>query len=86
VRLRVQSLIPEIAELTIFYLNLVTLARLNATNRKKRIQQKFGGEVPAGFVCYRFRRPLTSRLRCAPRSRGDDQEPMIEQTRRSSEV
>jgi tryptophanyl-tRNA synthetase len=49
----VQSLIPEIAELTIFYLNLVTLARLERNPTvKTEIQQKFGGEVPAGFVCY----------------------------------
>ena len=49
----VQSLIPEIAELTIYYLNLVTLARVERNPTvKTEIAQKFGDEVPMGFVCY----------------------------------
>jgi tryptophanyl-tRNA synthetase len=79
----VQSLIPEIAELTIFYLNLVTLARLERNPTvKTEIQQKFGGEVPAGFVCY----PVSQAADITAFDAhlvpvGDDQDPMIEQTR-----
>ena len=79
----VQSLVPEIAELTIYYLNLVTLARVERNPTvKTEIQQKFGSEVPMGFVCY----PVSQ---CADITAfgahlvpvGDDQAPMIELTR-----
>ncbi|MFA5074604.1 MAG: tryptophan--tRNA ligase [Candidatus Babeliales bacterium] len=50
----IQSLIPEIAELTIFYLNLVTLARLqrNPTVKDEMKQKGFGANIPAGFLVY----------------------------------
>lgn len=76
----VQSLVPEIAELTIYYLNLVTLARVERNPTvKTEIKQKFGNEVPMGFVCY----PVSQ---CADITAfgadlvpvGDDQKPMIE--------
>lgn len=79
----VQSLIPEIAELTVYYLNLVTLARVERNPTvKTEIKQKFGNEVPMGFVCY----PVSQ---CADITAfgadlvpvGDDQKPMIELTR-----
>jgi tryptophanyl-tRNA synthetase len=79
----VQSLVPEIAELTIYYLNLVTLARVERNPTvKTEIKQKFGNEVPMGFVCY----PVSQ---CADITAfgahlvpvGDDQKPMIELTR-----
>ena len=46
-----QSCIPEIAELTLYYLNLVTVSRLRQNPTvKEEIQQKgFGEQVPAGF-------------------------------------
>ncbi|MGV3525477.1 MAG: tryptophan--tRNA ligase [Candidatus Sericytochromatia bacterium] len=79
----VQSLIPEIAELTVYFLNLVTLARVERNPTvKTEIKQKFGHEVPMGFVCY----PVSQ---CADITAfgahlvpvGDDQKPMIELTR-----
>src|SRR5579863_2614816 len=50
----IQSLIPQIAELTILYLNLVTVNRLKRNPTvKAEIQQKgFGENVPAGFFIY----------------------------------
>ena len=47
----VQSMIPEIAELTVFYMNLVTLARLqrNPTVKTEIKQKGFGASVPVGF-------------------------------------
>ncbi len=50
----IQSMIPEIAELTIFYLNLVTVNRLQRNPTvKTEIQQKgFGSKLTAGFLCY----------------------------------
>lgn len=82
----IQSMIPEIAELTVYYMNLVTLARVERNPTvKTEIQQKFGHEVPLGFVGY----PVSQ---CADITAfgahlvpvGDDQKPMIELTREIS--
>ena len=45
----IQSLVPELAELTMYFLNLVTLARLerNPTVKDEMKQKGFGGNVPA---------------------------------------
>ena len=50
----IQSLVPELAELTTYYLNLVTLARLqrNPTVKDEISQRGFDGKIPAGFLCY----------------------------------
>ncbi len=50
----IQSLIPEIAELTIYYLNLVTVARLqrNPTVKEEMKQKGFESNVPVGFLTY----------------------------------
>jgi tryptophanyl-tRNA synthetase len=50
----IQSQIPEIAELTVLFLNLVTLARLrrNPTVKNEMKQKGFGENVPAGFLAY----------------------------------
>ena len=50
----IQSQIPEIAELTVLFLNLVTLARLkrNPTVKNEMKQKGFGENVPAGFLMY----------------------------------
>lgn len=79
----VQSLVPEIAELTIYYLNLVTLSRLERNPTvKTEIRQKFGDEVPVGFLCY----PISQVADITAFGAhlvpvGEDQRPMIEQTR-----
>ena len=50
----VQSGIPELAELTVLYLNLVTVARLerNPTVREEIALRGFGRAIPAGFLVY----------------------------------
>ena len=50
----IQSQISEIAELTIYYLNLVSVSRLERNPTvKAEIQQKgFDESLPAGFLCY----------------------------------
>lgn len=50
----IQSTIPEIAELTIIYLNLVTVNRLmrNPTVKTEIQSKQFGESVPAGFLIY----------------------------------
>lgn len=50
----IQSQVPEIAELTVLFLNLVTLARLkrNPTVKDEMKQKGFGDDVPAGFLAY----------------------------------
>lgn len=50
----IQSMIPEIAELTVFYLNLVTVARLqrNPTVKDEIMHRGFEMNIPAGFLAY----------------------------------
>lgn len=80
----IQSLIPEIAELTIYYLNLVTLERVlrNPTVKDEIKQKGFGKQVPAGFAMYPVSQAADitfCRANLVPV--GEDQVPMIEQTR-----
>lgn len=79
----VQSQIPEIAELTVYYLNLVTLGQLNRNPTVKyEIQQKgYNEAIPAGFFCYPVSQAADITLFQAELVPvGDDQLPMIEQT------
>lgn len=79
----VQSMIPEIAELTVFYLNLVTLARLqrNPTVKDEIKQRGFGTSIPAGFLCYPVSQAADITIFKANLVPvGEDQKPMIEQT------
>lgn len=50
----IQSQVPEIAELTVLFLNLVTLARLkrNPTVKNEMKQKGYGENVPVGFLSY----------------------------------
>ncbi|HXK31765.1 MAG TPA: tryptophan--tRNA ligase, partial [Candidatus Paceibacterota bacterium] len=78
----VQSGVPQIAELTIFFLNLVTLARLkrNPTIKDEMKQKGFGENVPAGFLVYPVSQAadiLSFGTTLVPV--GEDQLPMIEQ-------
>jgi tryptophanyl-tRNA synthetase len=80
----IQSLMPALFELTIYYLNLVTLARLerNPTVKAEITQKAFGAGVPAGFVCYPVSQAADitfCKAHVVPV--GVDQLPMIEQTR-----
>jgi len=78
-----QSLIPEIAELTIYYLNLVSVNRLkrNPTVKAELQQKSFGEEVTAGFLIYPVSQAADiSLFKTTLVPVGDDQLPMIEQT------
>ncbi len=80
----VQSMIPAIAELTVFYLNLVSLNRvLRNPTVKSEIEQKGMGEsVPAGFAMYPVSQVADiTAFQADLVPVGDDQLPMIEQTR-----
>ena len=50
----IQSQIPELAELSMYYMNLVSLARLerNPTVKSEISQKGFGESIPAGFLVY----------------------------------
>ncbi|WP_027483318.1 tryptophan--tRNA ligase [Deinococcus pimensis] len=79
----VQSGVPEIAELTVFYLNLVTVSHLrqNPTVKSEIAQKGFGESVPAGFFVY----PVSQAADITAFGAqvvpvGEDQLPMIEQT------
>ncbi len=79
----IQSMIPSIAELTIFFLNLVTWNRLKHNPTvKAEIQQKgYGEEVPAGFMIYPVSQAADITIvKAEVVPVGDDQIPMIEQT------
>jgi tryptophanyl-tRNA synthetase len=78
----IQSQIPEIAELTVLFLNLVTLARLkrNPTVKNEMKQKGYEEDVPAGFLCY----PVSQAadilfLHANTIPVGEDQLPVIEQ-------
>lgn len=80
----IQSQIPEIAELTVFYLNLVTLERVlrNPTVKEEIKQKGFEKNIPAGFAMY----PVSQAADITAFEAnlvpvGEDQLPMIEQTR-----
>jgi len=79
----IQSLIPEIAELAIFYLNLVTVARLqrNPTVKDEMQQKGFEQNLPAGFLVYPVHQAADITIFNADLVPvGKDQLPMIEQT------
>lgn len=80
----IQSLIPEIAELTVFYLNLVTLERVlrNPTVKDEIKQKGFEKSLPAGFAMYPVSQAADiTFLNANLVPVGEDQLPMIEQTR-----
>jgi tryptophanyl-tRNA synthetase len=80
----VQSKVPQIAELTIFYMNLVSLARLerNPTVKEEMRQKGFGAEIPVGFLAYPVSQAADiTFVQAHLVPVGEDQLPMIEQTR-----
>ena len=79
-----QSQVPELCELTFYYLNLVTLSRLqrNPTVKQEIKMRGFETSIPAGFLTY----PVSQAADITAFNAniipvGDDQLPMIEQTR-----
>ena len=80
----VQSQIPALAELNLYYLNLVTVSRLERNPTvKAEIQQKhFERSIPAGFFTYPVSQAADiTAFKANLVPVGDDQEPMLEQTR-----
>ena len=80
----IQSQVPELSEITMYFMNLVTVARLNRNPTvKEEIKQKdFNASIPAGFLCYPISQAsdiLAFGTTLVPV--GDDQLPMLEQTR-----
>lgn len=80
----VQSQIPALSELTQHYSNLVSMSRLerNPTVKNEIRQKDFGQSVPAGFVMYPISQAADiTAFKATTVPVGDDQEPMLEQTR-----
>ena len=78
-----QSALPALAELTMYYLNLVTVARLerNPTVKSEIEQKGFARSLPAGFLVYPVSQAADITAFAATHVPvGDDQLPMIEQT------
>jgi tryptophanyl-tRNA synthetase len=79
----IQSLIPQLAELTMYYMNLVTLSRVsrNPTVKTEIKQKNFGESVPFGFVAYPISQAADiTAFKGTVVPVGEDQLPMIEQT------
>lgn len=79
----IQSQVPEITELTLYFLNLVTLARLkrNPTVKDEMKEKGYGENVPAGFLMYPINQAadiLVFHADLVPV--GEDQLPVLEQT------
>jgi tryptophanyl-tRNA synthetase len=79
----VQSALPALSELTLLYLNYVTVSRLerNPTIKDEIQARGFGRDIPAGFLCYPVAQAADiTGFRATIVPVGDDQVPIIEQT------
>lgn len=84
VTLFVQSQIPELAELTTYYMNLVTVSRLqrNPTVKTEIQMRNFETSIPVGFFTYPISQAADiTAFNATTVPAGEDQEPMLEQTR-----
>ena len=80
----IQSMIPELCELTMYYSNLVTLSRLerNPTVKAEIKQKEFGSSIPVGFLTYPISQTADiTAFKATLIPVGEDQLPMIEQAR-----
>ena len=80
----IQSQIPELTELTFYYMDLVTLARLerNPTVKTEIGLRGFGESIPVGFLTYPISQAADiTAFKATTVPVGGDQLPMIEQTR-----
>ncbi len=92
VNLFIQSQIPQLTELTFYYMNLVTVARLQRNPTVKTEiamrgfgadgeEQAFGSGLPVGFFCYPISQAADiTAFKATEVPVGEDQKPMIEQT------
>jgi tryptophanyl-tRNA synthetase len=79
----VQSHLPALAELTMLYMNFVTVARLerNPTIKDEIQARGFGRDIPAGFLCYPAAQAADiTAFKATVVPVGEDQAPLIEQT------
>ncbi len=80
----IQSMIPELTELTFYYMNLVTVARLkrNPTVKTEIKMRNFEANIPVGFFTYPISQASDiTAFRATTVPAGEDQKPMIEQCR-----
>lgn len=80
----IQSQIPELCELTFYYMDLVTVSRLqrNPTVKTEIQMRNFETSIPVGFFTYPISQAADiTAFKATTVPVGEDQEPMIEQTR-----
>jgi len=80
----VQSQIPELAELTTYLMNLITVSRVqrNPTVKTEIKMRNFEANIPLGFFCYPVSQAADIALfKATTVPAGEDQEPMLEVTR-----
>ncbi len=80
----IQSQIPELTELSFYYMNLVTVSRLqrNPTVKAEIQMRNFEASIPVGFFCYPISQAADiTAFKATTVPVGEDQEPMLEQTR-----
>lgn len=80
----IQSQIPQLTELSFYYMNLVTVSRLqrNPTVKSEIAMRNFETSIPVGFFTYPISQAADiTAFKATTVPVGEDQEPMIEQTR-----
>ncbi len=80
----IQSQIPELAELTTYLMNLITVSRVqrNPTVKTEIKMRNFEANIPLGFFCYPVSQAADIALfKATTVPAGEDQEPMLEVTR-----
>ena len=80
----IQSMVPELTELTFYYMNLVTVSRLqrNPTVKTEIQMRNFATSIPVGFFTYPISQASDiTAFKATTVPVGEDQEPMLEQTR-----
>ena len=78
----IQSMVPELTELTFYYMNLVTVSRVqrNPTVKAEIQQRNFEASIPVGFFCYPISQAADiTAFRATAVPVGEDQLPMLEQ-------
>ena len=78
----IQSQVPELTELSFYYMNLVTVSRVqrNPTVKAEIKQRNFEASIPVGFFCYPISQAADiTAFRATTVPVGEDQMPMIEQ-------
>lgn len=80
----IQSQIPELAELTTYLMNLITVSRVqrNPTVKTEIKMRNFEANIPLGFFCYPVSQAAdVAMFKATTVPAGEDQEPMLEVTR-----